>query len=64
MFIGDTSACTKASGLPFVATAKILDIRAFSHSGIIATRFGLTAIRSRCVRIADELAWPRIPIGI
>jgi hypothetical protein len=29
MFIGDTSACSKASGLPLIENAKVPDIRAF-----------------------------------
>jgi hypothetical protein len=30
MFIGDTSACGKASGLPFIETAKFFNSRAFA----------------------------------
>jgi hypothetical protein len=63
MFIGDTSACTKASGLPFLETAESL-ISALFASGIVGTRVGPTAIRSTCVRIADAKIGPRVAIGV
>jgi hypothetical protein len=60
MFIGDTSACTEASGLPFIESAKPL-ISTHFFSWIIGTVCGPTAIRSTGVRIADRLDWPPHP---
>ena len=61
MFIGDTSACTEASGLPFTESAKNRRIHAFLLFESSGIHCGSTAIRSTGVRIADRLDWPPHP---
>ena len=64
MFIGDTSASSKATGLPFVETSQIPSIAVFLLELGRASR-SLTAIRSACVRIAYRLGLsPRMPMSI
>jgi len=58
MFIGDTSALSKASGLPFIETVKspqLISMISIFCSESISIALGPTAIRSGCVRIADRL---------
>ena len=65
MFIGDTSACTKASGLPFIGTGKIADIQVSPLTELAANhlRTDRNPLNS-CADCGQLRLVIRIPVGV